>query len=87
MARASGTERASRSSFGTTRVSPRRTAASAWSSPGLARLSAGEAVIDVDPVCWRRRVGERRALGGEVLFVGGAARIADAVSLAIEVYV
>lgn len=34
MVRASGTERASRSSLGTTTVSPVRTAASAWSRPG-----------------------------------------------------
>jgi hypothetical protein len=33
-----GTERASRSSLGTTRVSPARTAASAWSRPGRARV-------------------------------------------------
>jgi hypothetical protein len=38
MSRASGTDRASRSSLGTTRVSPERTAARAWSSPGRARL-------------------------------------------------
>src|ERR1700728_3314855 len=38
MWRASGTERASRSSFGTTRVSLVRTAARAWSRPGRARL-------------------------------------------------
>jgi len=38
MSRASGTERASRSSFGTTRVSPERTAARAWSRPGRSRL-------------------------------------------------
>jgi hypothetical protein len=33
-----GTERASRSSFGTTRVSPARTVARAWSRPERARL-------------------------------------------------
>ena len=38
MSRASGTERASRSSLGSTRVSPARTAARAWSRPGRARL-------------------------------------------------
>jgi hypothetical protein len=36
--RASRTERASRSSFGTTSVSPLRTAASAWFNPGCARF-------------------------------------------------
>ena len=37
IARASGTDRARRSSFGTISTSPSRTAASAWSRPGRAR--------------------------------------------------
>src|SRR5258706_286819 len=41
IARASGTDRASRSSFGTTGVSPPQTAAGYWSSPGRVRVVRG----------------------------------------------
>src|SRR6266705_6606155 len=77
IARASGTERASRSSLGTTRVSPSRTAARAWSRPGTGAVGAGEAVVEVDPLLGNAEFGQPLLLGGEVLFVGGAAGVAD----------
>jgi hypothetical protein len=77
MSRASGTDRARRSSLGTTRVSPGWTAARAWSSPGRLRVGADEAVVEVDPLGVDAELQEGLVLGGEVLFVGGAAGVAD----------
>jgi hypothetical protein len=45
MWRASGTDRTSRSSLGTTRVSPGRTAARAWSRPGRARRTPRDLTV------------------------------------------
>jgi hypothetical protein len=39
--------------------------------------SAGQAVVDVDPFGLNAEPGERVTLGGEVLGVGGDARVAD----------
>ena len=73
----SGTERASRSSFGTTRVSSARTAARAWSRPGRARLVPGESLFELDAVFCDAECSEDLGLGGEVLQNGRAARVAD----------
>ena len=77
MARASGTDLASRSSFGTTSVSPSRTAARAGSRPGAGAGRAGEAVIGVDAILGDAKLQERLALGGQILPVGGTARVSD----------
>ena len=51
MSRASGSERASRSSLVTTKVSPARQAASANRSPGRARLvPVTPCVVDIDAI-------------------------------------
>ena len=63
MARASGTDLASRSSFVTTSVSPARTAARAWSRPG----GAGETVTGVDTILDDAQRQERLALGVQIL--------------------
>jgi hypothetical protein len=76
MARASGTERASRSSLATTRTSPARTAASASGRPGRARL-VGQAVIEVDPFGRDAEPEQGFALRGEVLGIGAAAAVPD----------
>ena len=73
MARASGTDLAGRSSFGTTSVSLARTAARAGSGAG----GAGEAVIGVDAILDDAELQERLALGGRTLPVGGTARVSD----------
>src|SRR3954453_14636868 len=72
MARASGTERARRSSLGTTSVSPVRTAASAWSRPGRARFAPVSPALGRDPKLFKSG-----PLGGEVLLISGAAGVAD----------
>src|ERR1700722_14586996 len=93
MWRASGTERASRSSLGTTRGSPERTAARAWARPGgggrgpgralgvvqagAGATGAGQALVEVDPVVRDAERGQGLALGGEVLQDGGAPGVAD----------
>src|ERR1035438_1103774 len=68
MWRASGTERASRSSLGTTGVSPVRTAARAWSRSGAA--GSGEALVEVDPVVRDAERGQGLALGDEFAHPG-----------------
>jgi hypothetical protein len=50
MSRASGSDRASRSSFVTTSVSSARQAASASREAGAVPVGAGEAVVDIDAV-------------------------------------
>jgi hypothetical protein len=77
MSRASGTDRASRSSSGTTRVSPARTACEGLVEAGPAAVGAGQSLVQVDPVGGDAESGEGLALGGEVLGVGGAAGVAD----------
>ena len=60
MARASGTNLASRSSFGTTSVSPARTAARAWSWPGRQTApSAGRSPYGQRRACRDERITER----------------------------
>jgi hypothetical protein len=77
MVRASGTERARRSSFGTTSVSPARTAAKAWSEAGTGAGRAGEPTVRVDALGRNPELFKGGPLGGEVLLVGGAAGVAD----------
>lgn len=70
MSRASGTDRASRSSFGTTSVSPARTAAKALIQSWPLALGTADSVVDVDAIRSNAEREERLALSGEVLFVG-----------------
>lgn len=44
---------------------------------GPGAFGAGEPVVEVDPVVGDAELGQTFALGGEVLFVGGAADVAD----------
>ncbi len=74
---ASGTERASRSSLVTTRVSPGRQAARASRKAGPLAVGAGDAVVDVDPVGLHAEGREGLALGGEVLAVSRDRGVAD----------
>jgi len=75
MSRASGTERASRSSLVTTRVSPCRQAARAWRSPVAVR--AGQSVVEVNPLGVDAEGGEGILLGGEVLLHSGDSAVAN----------
>ena len=43
--------------------------------PGV--FGAGQSVVEIDPVGVYAELGQALALGGEVLLVGGAARVAD----------
>lgn len=54
---------------------PLRTAASARSRPGA--FGAGQHKVEIDPVGVYAELGRALALSGEVLLVGGAARVAD----------
>ena len=74
IARASGKDRASRSSLVTTKVSPARQAASASRSPGLP-VGAGQAVVDVDPLDLDTEAEQGVALSGQVLLIGGASGV------------
>ena len=76
MDRASGTDRASRSSFGTTSVSPARAAARAWSIPGRA-IGPAQSMVGLDALRRDAERLQRGALGREVLLVGRAAGVAD----------
>ena len=77
IARASGSDRASRSSLATTSVSPPRHAANAWRRSRALAAGASQAVVDVDALGVDAQEGERVALRGEVLRVGRHARVAD----------
>jgi hypothetical protein len=77
IARASGSDRASRSSLVTTSSSPARHAASACRSPRRSRRGAGEAVVDVDALGLNAARPEGVALGGEVLRIGEDAGVVD----------
>lgn len=77
MPRASGTERASRSSFGTTRVSPARTAAEGLIEAGPVAVGAGEFMVEVDAILGHTETEQDLAPGGEVLFVEAAPRVTD----------
>jgi hypothetical protein len=68
IARASGTDRASRSSLGTTSVSPWRTAAR-LAAGRAAAVAAGHPVIEVDPVVADPELAQRVTLGGEFLLI------------------
>jgi len=59
--RASGTDLARRSSFGTTRVSPFRTAAMAWSA-GPGPVGAGQPPVHIDALRFDAELGERVSL-------------------------
>jgi hypothetical protein len=69
MSRASGSDRASRSSFVTTSVSPLRHAASASRRPRTIAIGPGQAVIDVGALDADAKSRQRIALRGEVLIV------------------
>jgi hypothetical protein len=73
ISRASGSERASRSSLVTTRVSPARQAARASRRPGPFRVGAGQAVVDVDAIVTDPKRMQPVALGGEILLFCGYA--------------
>jgi hypothetical protein len=62
MSRASGRDRASRSSLVMTRVSPARTAARASRRPGRSLFLPGQSVVDVDPVFGGRRCRRGRSV-------------------------
>jgi len=76
MSRASGTDRVSRSSFGTMSVSPRRTAQSLIEF-GACAMGTGQAVIHVDAIRGAPQFHERPLLGGQILSVGRAPHIAN----------
>ena len=77
MACASGTDLASRSSFGTTSVSPGAHGGESLVEAGSGAGGAGEAVIGVDAILGDAQLQERLALGGRILPVGGTARVSD----------
>jgi hypothetical protein len=63
--------------LGTTRVSPERTAARGLVQAGAVAAGAGEPVVKIDSIRGDAKAEQELALGGEVLFVGGAAGVAD----------
>jgi hypothetical protein len=69
MSRASGSERASRSSLVTTNVSPARQAARASVRPGRSRLVPGQTVVDVDAIIADTERMQTAALGREILLL------------------
>jgi hypothetical protein len=77
MSRASGSERASRSSLVTTSVSPSRQAASASRKPGRSRLIPVNPWSDVDAVGAHTESRQRLALRGHVLLVGRHSGVHD----------
>ena len=82
MAWASGRDRASRSSLVTTRGAGAAGGESLAKSEPLA-VSAGEAVVDIDPFRFDAELGKGVALAGEVLGVGGDAGVADQQSTSV----
>ena len=77
MSRASGTDRASRSSFGTTSVSPARTAAQCLIEAGALAFGAADAVVDVDAIRRNAERVKRLALSREVLLVSRASGVSN----------
>jgi hypothetical protein len=70
MSRASGTERASRSSLLTTKGVAGPAGSQRLTQPGAGPVGTGQPVVDVDPFRVHAERGERLALGGEVLLLG-----------------
>ena len=70
MSRASGSDRASRSSFVTTSVSPLRHAASGLAQPRTIAIGPGQAVIDIGALDGYAERRQRIALRREVLILG-----------------
>jgi hypothetical protein len=77
IAGASGTERASRSSLGTTSVSPWRRGCQGLLPAGAGAVAAGHAVIEVDPVIADHESAQGDALSGEILLSSRTAGVAD----------
>ena len=77
MSRASGTDRASRSSFGTTRVSAFTEGGERLIQAGPRPIAAGQSVVEVDPVFGDAELPQPLPLRGEVLRVGRATTVAD----------
>ena len=77
MSRASGTERASRSSFGHDEGVAGAHRRQCLVQAGAGAVGAGEAVVEVDPVLGDAEFAQPLPLCGEVLRVGGATRIPD----------
>ncbi len=79
MARASGTERADRSNFATHQGVATSHRGECLIEAGPGAFGAGQPVVEIDPVGVYPELGQALALGGEVLLVGGAARVATRV--------
>ena len=77
MSRASGTDRASRSSFGTTSVSPRAYRSHRLIKAGTLAFGAAEAVVDVDAIRRNAERVKRLALGSEVLLASRASGVSN----------
>ena len=77
MSRASGTDRASRSSFGTTSVSPRAHRSQRLIEAGTLAFGAADAVVDVDAIRRNDERVKRLALGGEVLLASRASGVSN----------
>src|SRR3954447_16376305 len=77
IARASGSERASRSSLVTTKVSPSPTSGQRLPQPGALAVGASQTVVDVKPSRIDPQSEEPLALDGQVLGVGRHSRVAD----------
>src|SRR5258708_29052675 len=77
IARASGTDRASRSSFRDDEGVAAADGGEFLVEPGAVAVGAGESVVEVDAPLGDAEVAEAVALGREGLVVGGAAGVAD----------
>ena len=77
IARASVSDRASRSSLVTTRGVTGSTRCKSLAQARTLAVGAGQAVIDVDPLGLNTQAEQRVALGGQVLLVGGASGVPD----------
>jgi hypothetical protein len=69
MSRASGSDRASRSSLVTTNVSPARQACQCQCQTGPIAVGAGQAVVDVDAIITDTERVQSVALDGEILLL------------------
>lgn len=77
MSRASGTDRANRSSFVTTRVSRGPDRGQRLAQPGPVPVGPGPAVVDLHPPRRYPEPDKSVSLRGHVLLVGGTARVPD----------
>ena len=76
MSRASGNDRASRSSFVTTNVSPAAAGGQGEPQPGPIPVPAGQAVVNVDAVIADAEGGEAVVLRVQILLFSGHPRVA-----------